>query len=180
MTVSTSAWQSRLAPVRRVESWVSEPARSGTPPAPDPRRPAAPSPPVRARDAAGPARTRRAGTARHAASCAARRYGSCWSSPGWSHCASSTITPSTSPQKLSTLSRDLQGGTEGTLHAIVQAATGTVPGAEYASISAVDKHNASAAAAPTSAGCSSLGRTAAPVSLVSGVVRCRARLLGAG
>ena len=67
MTVSTSAWLSRLAPVRRVESWVSEPARSGTPPAPDPRRPTAPSPPVRARDAAGPPRTRRAGTARHAA-----------------------------------------------------------------------------------------------------------------
>ena len=83
-------------------------------------------------------------------------------------------------EKLSTLSRDLQGETEGTLHAIVQAATGTVPGAEYASISAVDKHNASAAAAPTSAGCSGVGRTAAPVLLVSGVVRCRARLLGAG
>jgi GAF domain-containing protein len=44
-------------------------------------------------------------------------------------------------EKLSTLSRDLQGETdvEGTLQAIVQAATGTVPGAEYASISAVGK-----------------------------------------
>jgi GAF domain-containing protein len=44
-------------------------------------------------------------------------------------------------EKLSTLSRDLQGNSdvEGTLQAIVQAATGTVPGAEYASISAVGK-----------------------------------------
>jgi GAF domain-containing protein len=44
-------------------------------------------------------------------------------------------------ERLSTLSRDLQGETdvEGTLQAIVQAATGTVPGAEHASISAIGK-----------------------------------------